>query len=57
MAAASQVEIDLYHYSKIERGVKSPGRTLSVRFRDQAGIDPGDWDLFSERTGAARVRG
>lgn len=42
MQAAAQVDIDLFHYSKIERG-KNIGLRLALRFREVAGIDPGDW--------------
>lgn len=45
MEAASRVGIDLFHFSKIERGAKNPGRTLSVKIRDLTGIDPGEWDM------------
>lgn len=42
MQAAAKVDIDLFHYSKIERG-KNIGLRLALKFRDVAGIDPGDW--------------
>lgn len=48
MEAATLIGIDLYHYSKIERGAKKPGRALSVIFRDVAGVDPADWDRAPE---------
>jgi hypothetical protein len=44
MEAAGLLGIDLYRYSKIERGAHKPGRILAVRYRDIAGVDPSDWD-------------
>lgn len=46
MQAAAKVDIDLFHYSKIERG-KNIGLRLALKFRDVAGIDPGDWFKFA----------
>lgn len=55
-AAAYRLGVDPWYIAKIEQGRRKPGRGISVRMRDLAGIDPAEWDRMPEPRPRPRPR-
>lgn len=47
-AAGMALSLDPWYLSKIERGVRKPGRVLAILLRDVAGVSVDAWDEPAE---------